>query len=210
MKYEFTGEVKICFGRTLHQIRAKISFGNIAKGDIGGWIESEKNLSQGGDAWVSGNARVFGDAWVSGNAWVFGDACVSGNARVFGDAWVSGNARVSGDAWVSGNARVSGDACVFGDAWVFGDACVSGNASIMWISNIGSRSDTTTFFLDKNKEIIVNCGCFHGTIEQFREAVEKEHGDNLHGKMYRLAIEMAKMKLQSATNEPPEEGEADE
>ena len=162
MKYEFTGEVKICFGRTLHQIRAKISFGNIAKGDIGGWIESEKNLSQGGDAWVSGNARV------------------------------------------------SGDACVFGDAWVFGDACVSGNASIMWISNIGSRSDTTTFFLDKNKEIIVNCGCFHGTIEQFREAVEKEHGDNLHGKMYRLAIEMAKMKLQSATNEPPEEGEADE
>ena len=198
MKYEFTGEVKICFGRTLHQIRAKISFGNIAKGDIGGWIESEKNLSQGGDAWVSGNARVFGDAWVSGNAWVFGDACVSGNARVFGDAWVSGN------------ARVSGDACVFGDAWVFGDACVSGNASIMWISNIGSRSDTTTFFLDKNKEIIVNCGCFHGTIEQFREAVEKEHGDNLHGKMYRLAIEMAKMKLQSATNEPPEEGEADE
>ena len=186
MKYEFTGEVKICFGRTLHQIRAKISFGNIAKGDIGGWIESEKNLSQEGNAWVSGDARVFGDAWVSGDARVFGDACVSGNARV------------------------SGDACVFGDAWVFGDACVSGNASIMWISNIGSRSDTTTFFLGKKKEIIVNCGCFHGTIEQFQEAVEKKHGDNLHGKMYRLAIEMAKMKLQSATNEPPEEGEADE
>ena len=162
MKYEFTGEVKICFGRTLHQIRAKISFGNIAKGDIGGWIESEKNLSQDGNAWVSGDARVFGDAWVSG------------------------------------------------DARVFGDACVSGNASIMWISNIGSRSDTTTFFLGKKKEIIVNCGCFHGTIEQFQEAVEKKHGDNLHGKMYRLAIEMAKMKLQSATNEPPEEGEADE
>ena len=156
MKYEFTGEVKICFGRTLHQIRAKISFGNIAKGDIGGWIESEKNLSQEGNAWVSGDARVFGDAWVSGNAWV------------------------------------------------------SGDASIMWISNIGSRSDTTTFFLDQKKEIIVNCGCFHGTIEQFQEAVEKKHGDNLHGKMYRLAIEMAKMKLQSATNEPPEEGEADE
>ena len=148
MKYEFTGEVKVSYGRTLHQIRAKISFGNIAKGDIGGWIESEKNLSQEGNAWVFDNAEVYG------------------------------------------NARVSG------------------NASIMWISNIGSRSDTTTFFLGKKKEIIVNCGCFHGTIEQFREAVEKEHGDNLHGKMYRLAIEMAKLKLQSAANEPPEE-EAD-
>ena len=180
MKYEFTGETKVSSGRTLHRIRAVKSFGDIKKGDIGGWIESEKNLSH--------NCT----AWVSDNAWVSGDACVFGNARVSGDA------RVFGDACVSGNARVSGDACVFG------------NASIMWISNIGSRSDTTTFFLGKKKEIIVNCGCFHGTIEQFREAVEKEHGDNLHGKMYRLAIEMAKLKLQSAANEPPEEGEADE
>ena len=38
-KYEFTGEVKQWLGRTLHQIRAVISFGVIEAGDIGGWIE---------------------------------------------------------------------------------------------------------------------------------------------------------------------------
>jgi hypothetical protein len=88
----------------------------INKGDRGGLIEKEENLSHDGDAWVSGDAEVYG------NARVFGDAWVSGDAEVYGNAWVYGNARVSGDAWVYGNARV------FGDAWVSGDAEVYGNA----------------------------------------------------------------------------------
>ena len=83
-KYEFTGEEEIFCGVTLKRIRAKNSFGSVTAGEIGGWIESEKNLS------------------VSGNAWVSDDAQVYGNARVYGNAWVSGNAQVSGNAWVYG------------------------------------------------------------------------------------------------------------
>ena len=97
-KYEFTGETRQHLGRTLRQIRAVVSFGAIAAGTVGGWIEDGKNLSHDGDAWVHGNARVYGDAQVYGDAWVHGDAWVSGNARVSGNAWVSGNARVSGNA----------------------------------------------------------------------------------------------------------------
>ena len=76
-KYEFTGETKIWFGRTLRQIRAKVSFWTVEAGEVGGWIEKEENLSDDGDAWVSGNAQVFGDAWVYGNAQVSGNAWVS-------------------------------------------------------------------------------------------------------------------------------------
>lgn len=43
-KYEFTGEVKLWFGRTLHQIRACVSFGEVKAGEVGGWIEKEENL----------------------------------------------------------------------------------------------------------------------------------------------------------------------
>ncbi len=133
-KYKFTGETKIEFGITFKRIQSIMSFGVIKKGELGGWIEDEKNLSPdaqvSGDAWVSGNARVSGNALVSGDAQVSGDAWVSGNARVSGDAWVSGNARVSGNAQVSGNALVSGDAQVSGDAWVSGNARVSGNALV--------------------------------------------------------------------------------
>ena len=62
MKYKFTKKTKVVFGVKLKQIQATKSFGMIAKSEIGGWIESKKNLGEDGSAWVSGNARVYGDA----------------------------------------------------------------------------------------------------------------------------------------------------
>ena len=86
-KFELVAEMsKEFFGRKLFRIRALISFGNVEKGDLGGWVEQETNLDQDGNAWVYGNAQVYGNAWVSGDARVYGNAWVSGNARVFGDA----------------------------------------------------------------------------------------------------------------------------
>ena len=86
-KYEFTGETKIVYGRTLRRIKAIVAIGaTVAPGDIGGWIESENNLS------VSGNAWVYGDAMVYGNAEVHGNAKVHGNAdyMTFKNSWSSG------------------------------------------------------------------------------------------------------------------------
>ena len=42
-KYELTSETKVINGVKLHRIKALESFGNIKEGDLGGWIESEKN-----------------------------------------------------------------------------------------------------------------------------------------------------------------------
>ena len=94
MKYKLTTNTKQYQDVTLYQIEAlqDILKYNVNAGALGGWIQSEANLSQNNNAWVSGDAKVFGDAWVSDNAEVFG------NAKVFGDAWVSDNAEVSGDA----------------------------------------------------------------------------------------------------------------
>lgn len=66
-KFELTANSKMHLGKKLFQIKALISFGNVEEGDLGGFIEKEDNLSQSGDAEVSGNARVYGDAEVSGN-----------------------------------------------------------------------------------------------------------------------------------------------
>ena len=91
-KFELTAEfVTTVFGKKLFRIKALVAFGNVEKGELGGFIEKEDNLSHDGNAWVSGdawvygNAQVYGDAWVSGNAWVYGDARVSGDAWVYGD-----------------------------------------------------------------------------------------------------------------------------
>lgn len=106
-----------------------------------------------------------------------------------GSSWVFHNARVYGDAQVCGNAQVYGDAQVCGDAWVYG--CTQ----IFWISNIGSRSRTTTFFLCEDKKIRAKCGYFYGDLDEFSSRVQATHGGNRYGETYRLAIEMAMSQI---------------
>ena len=105
------------------------------------------------------------------------------NLDQYGDAWVSGNAMVSGDAMVSGNARVAGN------------ARVDKIGAIFWVGAVGSRNDTTTFFKCKDGKVRVTCGCFFGDLTEFAEKVNETHGDNEHGKVYMLAIEMAKARI---------------
>ena len=175
MKYELTDDVKEFNGNILHRIKAIKDFSRINAGDLGGWVESEDNLSHEGDAWVYGDAKVYGDAWVygdakvygnakvcgdamvygnakvCGDAWVYGDAkvcgnaMVYGNAEVYGDAWVYGNAKVCGDAWVYGNAMVYGNAKVYGDAKVCGDAEVCGNAEVYGNAKVCGNEDYIVF-----------------------------------------------------------------
>ena len=95
-KYELIESDKVTpAGIPLFQVVALRDFGFVKKGDKGGYIESEANLSHEGTAWVFGdarvfdNAQVFNDAWVSGNAWVFNDAWVCGNAGIFKDTKIT-------------------------------------------------------------------------------------------------------------------------
>lgn len=152
-KYELTSETKVVFGRTLHRIKALISFGNVEAGELGGWVEKEENLDHSDNAWVYDNARV------------------CGNAEVYDNAEVYGNARVCGDAQVCGN-----------DTWMtFGPA--------------GSRNDFTTFFACADGSIGVKCGCFCGNLDDFAKKVQATHGDNDHAKIYKAAIEVAKLRI---------------
>ena len=114
MKYEITNEAHPD-NPNLRRIKALRDFGDVKKGDLGGYIESEKNLSQEGNCWVSGTAWVYGNARVYEDAWVYGDASVYGNAEVYGVAKVSGDAKVFGFAKVYGGAVLSWNAVVSGD-----------------------------------------------------------------------------------------------
>ena len=194
-KYELTAEFIEKWGKKLFRIKALISFGNVEAGELGGYVEKEDNLAQDDNAWVHGNARVFGNARVCDDAEVLGNARVFGNARVCDDAEVFGNARVYGDAEVCDDAEVFGNARVYGDARVCGNARVYGDADYLLIGRIGSRFSFTTFFKNKDKGITVSCGCFLGTIAEFRAKVSDTHGNNKHAKIYNLAADMAELQI---------------
>ena len=56
-KFELTDEfITDIFGKKLFRIKALVAFGNVEKGELGGFIEKKDNLSHAGNAWVYGDA----------------------------------------------------------------------------------------------------------------------------------------------------------
>lgn len=135
-KYKLTEEIINYEGHKLYRIEALKDFGNVQKGDKGGFVEKEDNLSHNGNAWVCGDAKIYGDAEVYDNAWVCGDSEVFCDAEVFGNAkvcdnvWIYDDAKVYGNARVYGNAKVCGDTKVFDKARVYNDARVCGDTEV--------------------------------------------------------------------------------
>ena len=75
-KYKLTYHTKVVDGHILHRIKALKSFGDVKKGDLGGWIENFSNLSQSGKSWVYDDAKVYGHAKILGNVLVRDNAKV--------------------------------------------------------------------------------------------------------------------------------------
>ena len=182
-KYELTTEYKEIGNIKLFRVKALTSFGNVQAGELGGYIEKEDNLSQ------DGNAKVRGNALVSDNAQVYSNALVSGNA------WVDGNARIDGNARVSGNARVDGD------AEVSGNAKVRGNEDYTTIKGFGRECRSTTFFRQKDGSIGVVCGCFYGTLDEFRKKVRETHGESKYAKEYLMIADLMEMHFDRSEGE---------
>ncbi len=213
-KYELTSESMVFQGKELFRIKALVSFGNVKEGDMGGYIEKEDNLSQDGNSWVGGNskvygtaivkenalvgenARVYGNAIVGGNAVIDGDAIVRENALVHGNATVGGKAKVYGNAFVYGNTRVNGNALVGGNAWVAGHAVVHENADYAVIKGLGSVYRDTTFYRVEDGGIGVTCGCFSGSIQEFRQKVLETHGTGRFAKEYLMAADLMELHFE--------------
>ena len=109
-------------GHTLYRIEALKDFSDVKKGDKGGFVESEDNLSQDGDCWVYDTAKVYGNAMVYGNASIYGDA------RVYGNAVIHGRAVIGGDAKVANNS----DYMVFKNWWSSGRYFTWTRSNNMW------------------------------------------------------------------------------
>ena len=70
-KYKLTDETKVFMGAIVHRIEALRDFSGIKKGDLGGWVEKEDNLSHDGDCWVDDDSCVLGESHVTGDKLVY-------------------------------------------------------------------------------------------------------------------------------------------
>ena len=201
-KYKLTDEYIVHYGIKLFRIEALKDFRNVRKGDKGGFVENENNLSHDEDCWISGDAKVFGDASVYENAKIFGNASVYGYAKVYGNANIYENAEIYGTAIVHCNSFVFGYANVFDDSEVHGNAIVYGNAELSNDAEVSSNTDYIVFknwwssgryFTWTRSNNMWKVGCFYGSGE---ELIAKAYKDSeLSGREYERVVRYVKSIL---------------
>lgn len=219
-KYIFTSEEVVLHGHTLHRIQATKDFCDVKAGDLGGLIENEKNLSQENTCWVYPGACAFeksliiDDAKLHEEVMAHGCCVIAENANLKGRIHIYGNSYITGDCTIKNMAklpiRISGAAEIRYNAEIIAyspfltflnekfkkHAKIHSNSDYLCIGPIGSRSDYTTFYNTEDQGIWVTCGCFNGSIDDFKRQMKKTHPRrSQYRKEYTDAIRMAKMKL---------------
>lgn len=137
MKYELTEQYFTHGKHTLRRIRALKDFADVKAGDLGGYIETEHNLSQHGNCWVYdeamvyGNARVENDAQVREQAQVYDNARLSDNATAMGQALVCYNGVMLDDTTITDKALLMEDAQMAHRAMLAGTAVLAGYSRLV-------------------------------------------------------------------------------
>ena len=129
-KYKLTDETIEVDGKTLYRIEALKDFSNVKKGDKGGFIEKEENLSHASNAWIFDDAKVFNDAIIFDNAMVYNNAEVFDSATVYNNAKIHGSAKIYNYAAICEYTSISDNAQIC-NAIIRGWITVRGNTTIV-------------------------------------------------------------------------------
>lgn len=142
-KYEILqDQTKIINGVEVYRIKALRDVSpNVKKGQIGGYIQSEANLSHEGFSWVFGESVVLDCAHVGQHGQIGGETIIRDNARVSGLAYIVGNIQIKDNAHVTGHAIISGTVHIEDYAVVRGMAVVDGTISIFQNAFVGGNAN---------------------------------------------------------------------
>ena len=184
-KYELLKDDSIKVGETtLYRIRALRDFKDVKAGDLGGYIESEENLSHEGNCWVYDSARVCGNAQVYDNAVVYAHANIAGNARIcdnaqIGDkaqildnAVISGNTEIVGNTFVTDNAKISGDVTIKCETNICYNAYIESDKDFCHFTNIDEHFPEITAFRLDDDSAYISCEGICGDLDWFKEIIK--------------------------------------
>lgn len=182
-KYEIT-EITHPKYPWLHRIRARCQVNEqVGPGALGGYVQTEDNLSQDGTCWIYDQAICCEEA------------VVEDDGRMFDGAVARGSALISGDARMFERAVAEGNSSFFSGE-LKEDARLSGNAVV-------NRSDNGLSPLIGRKSNVYGsvCGCFVVNDNIF----EGEHYLNRTEDMFILENGKREVLVKQRKLEPPEE-----
>lgn len=107
-KYELVPEtVTKLYSKPMYRIRALKDFSDVKKGQYGGYVESEENLSQTGNCWIYDDSIVGSGSRVIDNAVIKDSSRVICGSEVSDDAVVEGGSLIDESSVVSDQSRVN-------------------------------------------------------------------------------------------------------
>lgn len=161
----------------------------IKKGEIGGFVESYDNLSQEGNCWIEKNSYVYE------NAKVVEDSIIQSSSYVYGFSMIKGSAITNSniqDCCISDSSVTESklnDCTITNESEiiksniqdcnlyniVIKEGEFKRNIDYVQIKGLGSRYGNTVFYPNREGEIVVTCGCFFGTLKEFKQRVKCTH-----------------------------------
>ena len=220
-KYELLQDDTITIeGLTLYRIRALRNFNGVIAGELGGYIEHERNLSHDGNCWLYDNAKAYdcarvtdgarlydnsqasGSAFISTRAMMQGNSVAKGNTIIRGTVNISGNSIIDECAVLYDHVIVRGNSVVCGDTWLHGncvidDGYVPNGDAVVWFSNVGNERGTLTVYCGRT-ELLATRGCFTDTLDVFcimNANRPFSMNSTRFTREYELLVEMARLRL---------------
>ena len=206
-KYRLTDETIEFNGVKLYRIEALKDFGDVKKGDTGGFVQSERNLSHNGNCWIFHDAKALGNSLVEANAVLSCNAQICDDAIASGYSFITNDSIVCGRAVIYNNAKISHNAFIGGYAGVYGNSDITGFSKVVGHSNITGNAEICNAIKEKSSDYMVfqnwwsslrhftwtksnnmwKVGCFYGT---GKELIEKAYKDSeLSGREYKRVVE---------------------
>ena len=204
-KYKLTSKTKKYNGKTLYRIQAEKDFFDVKKGDLGGFVESEENLSHQGDCWVYNQAIVKDNASVRGNAMLLHKSVAQDFALIDGYSRILGNSIIKDKAQVLGETIVNDQCIIYGNAKLHcsqdGPQITEGSIINFHVSYHQQYTQLRLNYADK----IINISekgliCFDdwsGTLEQFQKLVKSKYSD---WEEMTTAVEIAQIYINNMKN----------
>ena len=93
-------------GRILHRIRALKNFNDVKTGDIGGFVESEWNLSQEGNCWIYDDAKSMDSAKCTDESQMYNGSCMYDNSRMLDNSRMYDNAMMYDNSKMFDNSKM--------------------------------------------------------------------------------------------------------
>jgi len=125
-KYELTTNTISVYGTDLYQIKALRDFSDVKKGDLGGYVRCEDNLSHDGNCWVYDQASVMDNGSLEDNATMTDNARMEHNAKMLNNSSMKGFSKMLNNAKLIDNAKMSENSMMVGYTLIGWDTKLSG------------------------------------------------------------------------------------